>query len=371
MMNPTQSPALAPQFAARRLFRGGFTLVELLVVIAIIGILVALLLPAVQAAREAARRNQCLNHLKQISLSFLNYEGTYKEFPSGGWGYDWTADPDMGIGARQPGGWAFGLLPFLEETNVHVVGEGLGVAAKRAALLQQRMHPITAFYCPSRRPPEVSFGPATSVNSDSPAKREDRLVAKMDYAANGGTYSPAEGRPTWSQGPKKPDECASTTFPNCDWEGYTDSNVKSLFDGIIRPRLPVALRQITDGTSKTMLVGEKYLYVQHYGQDTTFDVCIDNNSPYQGYDWDVIRWANAKLNTSVSWRSDMDYRPQSDSKAPLNSAGCATNFGSAHAGVFQIARCDGSASSLSYDIDMQEMELLANRRDEGSVARNP
>jgi hypothetical protein len=100
-------------------------------------------------------------------------------------------------------------------------------------------------------------------------------------------------------------------------------------------------------------------------------VCIDNNSPYQGYDWDVIRWANAKLNTSVSWRSDMDHRPHSDSTKPLNSAGCSTSFGSAHAGVFQIARCDGSASSLSYDIDMQEMELLANRRDDGVVARGP
>src|SRR5687768_6477407 len=85
----------------------GFTLVELLVVIAIIGILVALLLPAVQAARESARRTQCKNHLKQLSLAFLTHENTYGYFPSGGWGWVWTGDPDLGSGERQPGGWAY------------------------------------------------------------------------------------------------------------------------------------------------------------------------------------------------------------------------------------------------------------------------
>src|SRR5437763_2442587 len=103
----------------------GFTLVELLVVIAIIGILVALLLPAVQAAREAARRSQCKNNLKQIGLAAMSHLDTQKHYPTGGWGYRWTGDPDLGFGTNQPGGWLFNLLPWMEEQMVHDMAKGL------------------------------------------------------------------------------------------------------------------------------------------------------------------------------------------------------------------------------------------------------
>src|SRR5262245_8130625 len=105
--------------------RRAFTLVELLVVIAIIGILVALLLPAIQAAREAARRSQCKNNLRQIALSCLNHESTHKFFPHGGWSFGWMGDPDQGYGPQQPGGWIYAVAPYLEEQAVFNLGKGL------------------------------------------------------------------------------------------------------------------------------------------------------------------------------------------------------------------------------------------------------
>jgi prepilin-type N-terminal cleavage/methylation domain-containing protein len=348
-----------------RIRRHGFTLVELLVVIAIIGILVALLLPAVQAAREAARRNQCQNHLKQIGLASLNHENTMKFLPSGGWGYIWTGDPDMGSGESQPGGWGFSILPYLEEAALSQVGKGLPAAQKSTELAKQKATPIPIFYCPSRRPAVTTYGSETSVNVENPP---GNFIAKTDYAGNGGTYCPGEGRPTWSSGPANTD--CPNKFPSCDWgASYTIDNLKNKFDGAIRPRLPVKISQITDGTSKTMLAGEKYLWTQHYGDELgQISNCADNNSPYQGYDWDTIRWANAKRNTAITWNAELDYVPQPDSEPPLHAGGCVVNFGSPHPGVFQIVRCDGSVDSLSYDIDMDSFELLANRQDGGQVA---
>src|SRR5208282_2151046 len=103
----------------------GFTLVELLIVISIIGVLIALLMPAVQSARESGRRAQCLNNLHQMAAGCLALESKFQHLPGGGWGCAWTGEPDRGYGAQQPGGWHYNILPFIDQTDLHDLGEGL------------------------------------------------------------------------------------------------------------------------------------------------------------------------------------------------------------------------------------------------------
>src|SRR5262245_35403831 len=102
--------------------RLGFTLVELLVVIAIIGVLVALLLPAVQAARESGRRAECMNNLKQLGLAMHSFHSAHNAFPSNGYGTQWMPHPDRGYGLEQTGGWMYSLLPYVEMQSLHDLG---------------------------------------------------------------------------------------------------------------------------------------------------------------------------------------------------------------------------------------------------------
>lgn len=341
--------------------RNAFTLVELLVVIAIIGILVALLLPAIQAAREAARRSQCQNNLKQIGLAFLNFESSSKQLPSGGWGYLWTGDPDMGNGERQPGGWAYTLLPFLEDSAVYNIGKGLNATQRMAALVQQQQTAIPSFYCPSRRPVGLSLGQQVPINSDPVP---GFMSAKSDYAANGGSLSPTDNVPTfWFEGPTL--SCRET-YPNCNWtksgtSKYTREALTAgpnAMDGIVIPRFPVKLRQVTDGGSKTLLCGEKYMATAWYAS-TDVNVQSDNNAFFQGYDMDVVRWMNTCNDTYVR-----NYRPAEDQN-PQAIEDYTRRFGSAHSGVFNTVLCDGSGQSLTFDIDPETLEFMCRRNDDG------
>ncbi|TWT41351.1 glycosyltransferase [Botrimarina hoheduenensis] len=159
----------------------GFTLIEVLVVIAIIGVLVAISLPAVEMAREAARRSSCGNNLKQLALAAKLHTDSHQHFPTGGWGEEWVGDPDLGFGVRQPGGWVYNVLPFVEAGTLRDLGSGQPAEEKNHSLTQLMQSPLEVFNCSSRRACSIYpySGPQPLRNANPPEK-----VAKSDYAIN-------------------------------------------------------------------------------------------------------------------------------------------------------------------------------------------
>jgi len=326
-------------FSRKRI--GGFTLIELLVVIAIIGALVGLLLPAIQAARESSRRTQCASNLRQISLACLQHEGAQGFLPSNGWGFGWTGDPDMGYGKRQPGGWIYDILTFMEQDSVRSIGQGLpgpGVGGEKyERLADLNAAVVEVMNCPSRRSAGLYPGVQECLNAPT-----SDFLAKSDYAVNGGTRS------LLGHGAASID-CLQT-FPDCD--GFRPEAVLiKEFDGIAVERVEVALRQVTDGTSKTLLVAEKYVNPERY-ETNGFEIDeSDNGSMYQGNDFDTTRWASSEPHmlplqdtpflATVSWR-----------------------FGSTHSGSLNAAFVDGSVRRISYSIDPKVYESYGSRNGE-------
>ena len=311
--------------------RTAFTLVELLVVIAIIAILVSILLPAVNAAREAARRIQCINNLKQLGLAQLVHLNTYEHFPTGGWGHTWVGLPDRGAAEQQPGGWAYNVLPFIEEEALHQLGSGPNAAARRQGSAQRVSTAVSTFYCPTRREAIPYKADARWAHAVRPKETDQVSVAgRTDYAGNGGDKIIFFG-----PGPASLDQADR---PNYNW------NNMSGMTGITFMRSRVELREVKDGSSKTYFVGEKYLNPDNYqnGQDSG-----DNESMYSGDELDLYRWV---MN---------DARPQKDTPG----LGVTRAFGSAHASGFNMTYCDGSVRTIPYEIDPATHQRLGNRRD--------
>ncbi len=307
-------------------------------VITIIGILIALLLPAVQAAREAARRTQCNNNLKQLALSSLNLEQTQRHIPTGGWGFLYTGDPNLGTGRNQPGGWLFNLLPFLEQRPLHDLGLGLSAARLKTALAQMDATPLTMAICPSRRGVKA-YPYALNKLWTSPQNADpETITARSDYVANGGDGPHASDAGMPSGSPPGP-----TIDP---------SSAEALETGVMYQRSMVKAADITDGLSNTYLIGEKSINADHYldGVDDG-----DDQGMYAGYSLDGTRW------TQNSPESNPPYCFVPIQDVP--GMEFIYQFGSVHAVSCGFAFCDGSVRSINYSIDPETNRRLGNRMD--------
>ena len=306
---------MMPKSVAR--ISSGFTLVELLVVITIIGILIALLLPAVQAAREAARMAQCKNNIKQLALGCLHHEQVQKWLPTDGWGASYLGDPDKGFDKNQPGGWLFNILPYVELQALHHLGAGKPAAQKQALWPQLIGTPSVIMFCPTRRrPAAVPLGSWDRANLGVLPwmTSADLRVTHNDYAINAGDAD----------------------------LGWTPQSY--VFNGVSEYMSMVRICDITDGTSVTYLIGEKSLNSDSYydSEDPADDQCA-----YIGHDWDISRY------------TALDMPPMPDTPAYDDYRG----FGSAHASIFNMAFCDGSVRSINYSIKPEIHRRLGKRND--------
>ncbi len=298
----------------------GFTLVELLVVIAIIGVLVALLLPAVQSSRESARRIHCGNNLKQMALAISSFETANRSFPQAGR----TGDDANSNFDPQYYTWLYWILPQLDGKTVF-----------DASWDVVRRTPIPIFHCPSRR--EVKLYPH---NLSFPT----RLYAKTDYAACRGTRKLRGGAWELHDGIIVCRTCVYGNCPRCRAPS---------------PRmLTVRAAQICDGLSKTVMIGEKRstAWVPYSTADQT-GISSDENDPYNNDGCD--------LDTGRTMGVSAVPLPDFGAGSTVARAGV---FGSRHPGVFGVAFADGAVRFLSYAASPQLLEYLAGRDDRQSVS---
>jgi prepilin-type N-terminal cleavage/methylation domain-containing protein/prepilin-type processing-associated H-X9-DG protein len=287
----------------------GFTLVELLVVIAIIGILVALLLPAIQAAREAARRTECQNHLKQIGLALQTYHDTQKAFPMGR-----DRSDQKGVS------WAFRILPQIEEGSIYAtfhkdtrVDDPLNNSAMRT--------PIELYACPSRRKAAAD----RNFDNDDDPPLVTAAATLGDYAANCGTTM-------------------RTGMENLENDVFSSDAVDTSVAGPIYSGSKISARRVIDGLSTTIAIGERHIPPadadsnvqedqQQWRQGDTAFLAGDNR-------WTIFRQSGDPTDND---KDDDGLATGPDDKSNQK-------FGGPHPGVTMFAYLDGHVDAVSNDI---------------------
>jgi len=302
--------------------RPGFTLIELLVVIAIIAILIALLVPAVQKVREAASRAQCQNQLKQIGVAFHAFHDQYKYLP--------PARIDDGYAT-----WMVLILPYIEQTtlyNTWDLGKTYATNVISAGGAFDQTKQISLFYCPTRRAP-----PLLSQAGTTPSIDNGIFGALGDYAGCAGVdYNT--------------DMANNNNFKNPGVaKGAVIGGIRvgSSWYGSVRMML------ITDGTSNTLMVGEKFIPApskQNWGTQNGDHTIYNGNDPRV-----FCRVAGPAVAGNGPWPIEPD---------PFSKIGNPGQiFGSAHRDICQFVFCDGSVKALSVGIPDPTLALLADRSD--------
>ena len=305
--------------------RIGFTLVELLVVIAIIGVLVALLLPAVQSARESARRSTCLNQFKQVGIGLQNYHSVHKSFPLGTEAWDTNHDPsncpnpDPPIPKYEGWGWGTYLLPFIEQQQVYNMFDFEEISYSKVRSFEAGTNFIDTYLCPSDPQGQELVWCCTNHNPLPTRKMDDRWdEARTNMAGVADSLD-------WS--------CGSTTFARPDGNG--------VFYNLVKTRM----RDILDGSSNTFAVGE----IVGCGEGT-----------FRGYFFtalDVMDTSNP-INLALTALPSRDpcwvwYQPEN-------------SFASYHPGGCHFSFCDGHTTFFSEDADFRVLAALTTR-DGGEV----